>query len=225
VSYRLRSIATGLSLVALLVASTATVSAHAQYQTSTPAANATVPAAPSTVQVTWTQELASIQFTITGPDGSNVVTGPAQIDLEMRHNASVPTRDAGPGQYVVLWHNVSGDDGDPNDGSFAYTVAGSAPQPAAPAPAAPNPAPPTANQPAVAAAPPAAVKPAVSAQGCVDNGIATPGIADIRVNTYCKRQAIREQYKGKINEVLFNFDLSIGMGLESSLKDAMGGGD
>lgn len=220
-SYRLRSIATGLSLVALLVASTATVSAHAQYQSSTPAANATLQAAPSRVQVTWTQELASIQFTITGPDGSNVVTGPAQIDLEMRHNASVPTRDAGPGQYVVVWHNVSGDDGDPNDGSFAYTVAGSAPQAAAPAPAAANPSPPAANpQPA------AAVKPAVtSAQGCTDTGIVSPGIADIRVNTYCKRQAIREQYKGKINEVLFNFDLSIGMGLESSLKDAMRGGD
>jgi methionine-rich copper-binding protein CopC len=223
VSYRLRSIATGVSLVALLVASTATVSAHAQYQTSTPAANATLSAAPGTVQVTWTQELASIQFTITGPDGSNVVTGPAQIDLAMRHNASVPTRDAGPGQYVVLWHNVSGDDGDPNDGSFAYTVAGSGPQPAA-APAAPNPPAPAGN-PQPAAAPPAAVKPAVSAQGCIDNGIATPGIADIRVNTYCKRQAIREQYKGKINEILFNFDLSIGMGLESSLKDAMGTGE
>ncbi len=176
--------------------------------------------------MTWTQELASIQFTITGPDGSNVVTGPAQIDLEMRHNASVPTRDAGPGQYVVLWHNVSGDDGDPNDGSFAYTVAGSAPQAAAPAPAAANPPPPAANPQPAAATAPAAVKPAVtSAQGCTDTGIVSPGIADIRVNTYCKRQAIREQYKGKINEVLFNFDLSIGMGLESSLKDAMGGGD
>jgi len=33
-------------------------------------------------------------------------------------------KDAGPGQYLVLWHNVSGDDGDPNDGSFAFTVAG-----------------------------------------------------------------------------------------------------
>ena len=46
----------------------------------------------------------------------------------------------------------------------------------------------------------------------------------MRVNTYCKRQAIREQYKGKINELVFNYDLSIGMGLESSLKDAMAGG-
>jgi len=35
---------------------------------------------------------------------------------------------------------------------------------------------------------------------------------------------IRDQYKGKINELVFNFDLSIGMGLESSLRDAMSGG-
>ena len=59
---------------------------------------------------------------------------------------------------------------------------------------------------------------------CTDTGLPTPGIADFRVNTYCKRQAIRDQYKGKINELLFNYDLNIGMGLESSLKDAMGQG-
>jgi len=189
--------------------------AHAQYASSTPAANATLPATPSSVQVTWTQELASIQFTITGPDGSNVVTGPAQINLSERHTASVPMRDAGPGQYLVLWHNVSGDDGDPNDGTFIFTVAGAPPQPAVSSP----------NPPATAApnAPLANSQP-VKAPTCVENGVTTPGIADVRVNTYCKRQAIREQYKGKINELVFNYDLSIGMGLESSLKDAMAGG-
>jgi methionine-rich copper-binding protein CopC len=206
----------GISLVVVLAASVGIASAHAQYQSSTPPANGTVSATPSTVQVTWTQELASLQFTITGPDGSNVVSGPAAIDLAQRHNGSVPIRDAGAGQYLVLWHNVSGDDGDPNDGSFVFTVAGTPTQTAA-APTTPNPPPATTN-----AAP--ASNPNVSAQGCVDNGIITKGIADFRVNTYCKRQAIREQYKGRINENVFNFDLSIGMGLESSLKDAMGGG-
>jgi methionine-rich copper-binding protein CopC len=207
-----RSIITaGLCMLAL-VATPAVVSAHAQYQSSTPAANAALAAAPSTVLVTWTQELASIQFTITGPDGSNVVTGPGAIDLAQRHNASVQMKDAGPGQYVVVWHNVSGDDGDPNDGSFVFSVAGT---PAAPAP--------TASAAATPSAPAGAVKPAASAPaGCVENGQITPGQADFRVNTYCKRQAIRDQYKGKINELVFNFDLSIGMGLESSLKDAMG---
>lgn len=214
---RFRAVA--ISMVCLVALSATTVglaSAHAQYDSSTPPANGTVSATPSTVQVTWTQELASLQFTITGPDGSDVVNGPAKIDLAQRHNGSVPIRDAGPGQYLVLWHNVSGDDGDPNDGSFVFTVAGT-PAQTATAPTSPNP--PAAG---INAAP--ATKPAVSAQGCVDNGIITKGIADFRVNTYCKRQAIRDQYKGKINENVFNFDLSIGMGLESSLKDAMGGG-
>jgi len=207
------------SAVAIVMSATL-VCAHAQYTSSTPAANATVNTAPTTVTVTWTQELASIQFTITGPDGSNVTTGPAKINLEERHTASIPIRDGGPGQYLVLWHNVSGDDGDPNDGSFVFTVAGPAPQPAtAPAgPTTPNPAPAATNPQSVAA-----ITHPVSAQGCIDNGILTPGIADARVNTYCKRQAIREQFKGKINELVFNYDLSIGMGLESSLKDAMGG--
>ena len=116
----------------------------------------------------------------------------------------------------MLWHNVSGDDGDPNDGSFVFIVAGMPTQTAA-APTTPNP-------PAAGTTAAPATKPMVSAQGCVDNGVITKGIADVRVNTYCKRQAIREQYKGKIDENVFNFDLSIGMRLESSLKDAMGGG-
>ena len=214
---RFRTLAmSGFGLVALLAASVDVASAHAQYQSSTPPANGTVSATPGTTQVTWTQELASLQFTITGPDSSNVVNGPAAIDLAQRHNGSVPIRDAGPGQYLVLWHNASGDDGDPNDGSFVFTVAGTPAQTAA-APTIPNP-------PAAGATAALATKPMVSAQGCVDNGIITTGIADFRVNTYCKRQAIREQYKGKIDENVFNFDLSIGMGLESSLKDAMGGG-
>jgi methionine-rich copper-binding protein CopC len=206
--------ATILGVVAL-VASTGIASAHAQYQGSTPAANATVSAAPTAVQVTWTEELASIQFTITGPGGANVVNGPAAIDLAQRHNASVPLKDAGPGQYVVVWHNVSGDDGDPNDGSFVFTVAGTP----APAAAATSPTP----APSAPTTPPAPAAQATNAPVCVDNGQITPGQADFRVNTYCKRQMIREQYKGRINELIFNFDLSIGMGLESSLKDAMGG--
>jgi methionine-rich copper-binding protein CopC len=206
-------IAAGLGMFAL-VAGTAVVSAHAQYQSSAPPANGTVSAAPGSVQVTWTEELSAIQFTITGPGDSNVVNGPATINLEERHTASVPIKDVGPGQYVVVWHNVSGDDGDPNDGSFVFTVAGT-PAVAAPPATAPTPAP---------AASPSIAKPAASGPACVENGQITPGQADFRVNTYCKRQAIRDQYKGQIDELIFNFDLSEGMGLESSLKDAMGAG-
>jgi copper resistance protein C len=230
--FRFRSGVAIVLSVCALIASTGIASAHAQYQSSTPAAGATLPAAPATVQVVWTQEINAVQFTITGPDGSNVVSGAPKIDLEQRHNASVATRDAGPGQYMVLWHNVSDEGGDPNDGSFVFTVAGTPPPtPAAPAPpaapgapVAPAGAPASPAAPAAPAAPAGAPTSPAAPPACVDNGQVTSGQADFRVNTYCKRQAIREQYKGKINELIFNFDLGIGMGLESALKDAMGGG-
>jgi methionine-rich copper-binding protein CopC len=169
-------------------------SAHARYDSSTPAANSTVQSLPSNLLATFTEELASI--TLVDTNGT--------IDLANRESASVALKDGGAGQYTVVWHNVSGDDGDPNDGAFVFTVAGT---PAAAAPAAP-----AANAPA-SAAPAAPV--------CVDNGQATPGITDVRVNTYCKRQAVREQYKGKIDENTFNELLAMGVGLDSALEEAM----
>src|SRR5438132_9226673 len=107
ISRRLRVMAaTTLAVVSSLFGvSVGVVSAHAQYAGSTPAANGTVSAAPSVVQITYTQELGDIDVSITGPDGSEVTTGPAKIQLGQRHNASVPTRDAGPGVYTVVWHN------------------------------------------------------------------------------------------------------------------------
>jgi methionine-rich copper-binding protein CopC len=69
-------------------------------------------------------ELSDPQIAVAGPDGSSVTTGQAKFDLAQPHNASVPTRDAGPGLYTVVWHNVSGEDGDSNDGSFVGLLAG-----------------------------------------------------------------------------------------------------
>ena len=41
------------------------------------------------------------------------------------------------------------------------------------------------------------------------------------MNTYCKRQAIREKYKGQIDELTFNLDVADGVGLDNALSDAM----
>jgi hypothetical protein len=90
-----------------------------------------------------------------------------------------------------------------------FTVAGT--PPAAPAEAAP----PAGNAPSTAAAV-APVQPA-----CIDNGQVTPGINDVRVNTYCKRQVIRDKYKGQIDEITFNLELADGVGFEHALADAM----
>jgi methionine-rich copper-binding protein CopC len=197
---------TALAALAMIV-SASLVSAHAQFVNSTPAANSSVSSLPDTLQVTYSEELASVQFTITGPDGSNAAAGSATIDLGHRANASIPLRNAGPGNYMVVWHNVSGDDGDPNDGAFAFTLSAPAgqPQPPTSAPASTT----------------TAAQPAAAAPACVDNGVRTPGINDVRVDTYCKRQAIRDKNQGKIDEKTFNYDLSIGMGLQTALNDAM----
>jgi methionine-rich copper-binding protein CopC len=189
----LRLVGAAVMVLVLGLAGASSAFAHAQYSSSTPASNGTVSAAPTTLTVTFTEELASIQINVAGPHGSEVTTGKASIDLAHRTNASVALRDDGPGVYTVVWHNVSGDDGDPNDGSFVFSVSGAAP---------------------AATASPVAQ--------CVDTGQITPGVNDVRVNTYCKRQAIRDTYKGQIDEKTFNFDLSEGVGLDNALADAMG---
>jgi len=177
-----------------------------------------VASAPNLVQITYTQELAEIHIAISGPHGTEVTTAPAKFDLANRTNASVPMTGDGPGVYTVLWHNVSGDDGDPNDGQFVFTVAGAAP--ASPTPA-PTPAPTTNAPPQGGNTATQTAAPAAAAVTCVDNGVLTRGIHDSRVDTYCKRQAIRQKYAGQIDVVTFNEALADGEGLESALADAM----
>jgi len=201
-----------LALSSLFGISVGVVSAHAQYASSTPAANSIAQAAPSVVLITYTQELADIHISISGPHGAEVTTAPAKFDLEQRHNASVTMSDDGTGVYTVTWHNVSGDDGDPNDGQFVFTVAGAAPAPVA------NPAPVTTAQTGTTTQGQA---PAAPAPTCIDNGARTSGINDSRIDTYCKRQAIRDKYAGQIDVASFNFAVADGEGLESALSDAM----
>jgi hypothetical protein len=114
---------------------------------------------------------------------------------------------------VLVWHNVSGDDGDPNDGQFVFTVAGA---PAATPTPVPTATPSTANTATQPVAPVTA-----AAVACIDNGVRTPGIHDSRIDTYCKRQAIRQKYAGQIDLVTFNEALADREGLESALADAM----
>jgi methionine-rich copper-binding protein CopC len=187
-------------------------SADAQYAGSTPSANSTVQSAPSSLQITYTEELSDIKISVTGPHGGEVTTAPATFNLESRHQANVSMKDDGPGRYTVLWHNVSGDDGDPNDGQFVFTGAGAAPT-ATPTPAPTSSAQTTgaqSGQPAQASAAPA----------CVDNGVSTPGITDSRVDTFCKREAIRQKYAGQIDVASFNAALADGEGRFSKRRDA-----
>jgi hypothetical protein len=59
---------------------------------------------------------------------------------------------------------------------------------------------------------------AASAQQA-DNHLGT--MVDPRVDTYAKRQAIRDTYRGLINETTFNDELGDGVSLDQALADAM----
>jgi methionine-rich copper-binding protein CopC len=206
IGFRLGQAGLSLSIAALAFASsTSLVSAHARYEGSTPGAGATIAELPAVLEVRFSEELGSVRIAVTGPDGSTATSGSATIDLTHREHASLPLRSAGPGQYAVTWSNVSGHDGDPNDGAFFFSLAGT------PAVAAPLPIQPTSG----------ATQATAASQGCVDDGRITPGITDVRVNTYCKRQAIRDTHRDTIDENVFNFLLAEGIGLDTALHEAM----
>jgi hypothetical protein len=46
-------------------------------------------------------------------------------------------------------------------------------------------------------------------------------VTDPRIDSYAKRQAIRDQYRGRIDEVTFNDELGDGVSLDQALADAM----
>ena len=146
-----------LVIVCALVAALAGISpggasAHAAYRSSNPAADSTIQSAPSTILITFAEEMKSFNVSVKGPGGADITNGPGLIDLSDRTNGSVPIHPAGNGRYEVDWNNVSNDDGDPDSGTFFFTVG---PAAAAPAPA-PAPAPAAAPAPAPAPAPAAA---------------------------------------------------------------------
>ncbi len=48
-----------------------------------------------------------------------------------------------------------------------------------------------------------------------------PATVDPRVSTYPERQAIRDQYRGQIDDLTFNDELGDGVPLEQALADAL----
>jgi len=48
-----------------------------------------------------------------------------------------------------------------------------------------------------------------------------PATVDPRVSTYAERQAIRDQYRGQLDNLTFNDELGDGVPLEQALADAL----
>ncbi len=98
--------------------------AHAAYVSSTPAANAVLTATPTTVTITFAQNLDPKGLSITVVDNKATVvsTGPAQISATDPKTASVTMKGDGSDIYRVDWTTVSAVDGDPTLGAFVFGV-------------------------------------------------------------------------------------------------------
>jgi copper resistance protein C len=88
-----------------------TVQAHAFLDHASPAVGSTVPTAPETVTMWFTQELepAFTTATVTDASGNTVDTGPAQVDPKDPTELRVALKKLSPGTYTVSWHALSVD--------------------------------------------------------------------------------------------------------------------
>jgi copper transport protein len=116
--------------IALLVLAHSTT-AHAEVERSEPAVNATVPEAPTTVVIYFSQEVSSdgTVIRVLDPSGKQVDLSDTALDLydasRKRVTVSLPA-DLAPGQYTVEWTSNSTEDGEIANGIFTFVIAGNA---------------------------------------------------------------------------------------------------
>lgn len=120
-------LAVALAVGVLLAGTAAPAAAHTELESSDPAAESTVTAAPAAVTLTFGGAVLGADVTVTGPDGA-AATGPATVDGAV---VRVPVTLTAAGRYDVTWY-VTGSDGHPLQGTFGFQHA----PPAAPAPTA-----------------------------------------------------------------------------------------
>ena len=108
--------------------------AHADYESSVPAAGEIVSQVPQQVQVRFTQELfrreGSNSLEVYGPGELRVDLDDSAIDDDDRKLMTVSLQpDLADGDYTVRWRTLSADDGDEADGEFRFTVRAGSPTP------------------------------------------------------------------------------------------------
>ena len=132
-----RLAAVGLVLCAAGFAGVATVSAHADLESSDPAAGAVLAASPATVTLTFVEEIQKIAgsyaLDVENAAGQSVTAGNPSVGSD-ETTLSVSLKSNLPdGVYTVHWTNTSADDGDELSEEFSFTVgaAGDTHEPAA----------------------------------------------------------------------------------------------
>ena len=126
-----------LAVAALLLAGLATLwspavaSAHAAYVSSDPAANAVLKTAPTLITLHFAENVTPTgsEVFVYDAKGKQVSTGPAQVDRGDLKTMTVGMQGDDSETYLVVWHNVSADDGDPDTGAFTFTVSATATPP------------------------------------------------------------------------------------------------
>jgi len=108
---------------ALALGLTGTAFAHAHLKTSTPAAGSTLTAAPTEIDLTFSEDV-DLKFTgikVTGADKKDVATGEGML-MDNDTTLMVPVGGpVAPGSYSVDWHALS-KDGHKTKGTFTFTV-------------------------------------------------------------------------------------------------------
>jgi methionine-rich copper-binding protein CopC len=116
----LKNIVLRLTLCGLLAAGTCM--AHARLQSSSPADNAQLPAAPPTLSLNFSEaaQLATLKLLLEGKEI------PIALDKNAKPGQSftltLPT--LAPGSYTVQWTAVAADDGHVTKGTFKFSIAG-----------------------------------------------------------------------------------------------------
>jgi len=121
--HRIIVAAAGLAAVATLGAPT--VDAHAFLDHASPAVGSTVPTAPASVTMWFTQQLEPAFTTaeVTDKSGSPVDAGAAQVDPKDPTELRVPLKPLPPGTYTVAWRALSVDT-HTTQGHFTFEVTG-----------------------------------------------------------------------------------------------------
>lgn len=107
----------------ILIALAGQALAHAHLKSATPAADTVLSAAPSDVDLVFTEDL-ELKFSgvkVTGPDDVAVTTGEAML-VKGKKTLMVPLKGPlKPGSYTVEWHVLSVD-GHKTKGRYTFTV-------------------------------------------------------------------------------------------------------
>ena len=110
------------SLLALML-STASAHAHAMLKQASPAVGSTVPVAPKSVILTFTEKLEPAFSTVEvhNAQGASVQAGKATVDPNERTRLRVALKPLSPGTYKVIWHVLSVDT-HRTQGDFSFSV-------------------------------------------------------------------------------------------------------